>query len=434
MNKFWEVFRYELIRNGRRKGFLVATFGIPLLMGIFMLGFHIYQISQTEEEANPLAALALEQMEKAGYVDESGLFGEIPSRFAEVLSIYPDEASALADLEAEAIDAYFFIPADYLETGEVVLHMRDLQIFLMEEGSRTIEQLIYSTFADGLDEAHLLRLSNPAEFSEFTMTLNAETGTSEVSQESNEMVQGGQFAIVYIFSILFFVALMATNNYLMQTVIEERENRLIEILLSTVTATDLLGGKILAMALLGLFQLFVWIAGGALLFYIAGNVDTYAAILSTLNIQIRPEWVGLMLVYFVLMYMVFAAVFGTIGAISGSAQEGSQYAGLIVLPTLLPYYFFSLIQAEPNGAVAVGFSIFPLTSPITMISRMVVGDVPLWQIVGSVMIVGITAIAALWMAGRIFRVQTLLTGQKLKLKDIPRLVFADSMGRKLREA
>jgi ABC-2 type transport system permease protein len=434
MNKFWEVFRYELIRNGRRKGFLAATFGIPLLMSVIMFGFHIYQINQTEEAANPLAALALEQLEKAGYVDESGLFGEIPTRLEDALVLYPDEASALAAMEAEEIDVYFFIPADYLETGSVVLHMRNLQIFLLTDGSSIAEQLIYSTFASGLDEARLLRLSNAAEFSEYTVTLNAETGQNEVSQESNEMVEGGQFAIVYIFSILFFIALMATNNYLMQTVIEERENRLIEILLSTVTATDLLGGKILAMACLGLFQLLVWILAGALMFYVAGNLETYAMILSTLNIEIKAEWLVLMLVYFILMYLLYAAIFGTLGAISGSAQEGSQYASLVILPTLLPYYFFSLIQAEPNGGVALGFSIFPLTAPITMISRMVVGDVPLWQIIGTVLIVGITALAALWMAGRIFRVQTLLTGQKLKLKDIPGLLFADNIVRKAKRA
>jgi ABC-2 type transport system permease protein len=434
MKKLWEVFRYELIRNGRRKGYLAATFGIPLLMAALMLAFHIYQITRTEEESNPLAALALEQLEKAGYVDESGVFEEIPSRLERALVLYPDEASALAALQADDIDVYFFIPADYLETGTVILHMRNLQVFLMSDGSSIAEQLVYSTFASGLDEAHILRLSNPAEFSEFTLSLNTETGTSEVSQESNEMVEGGQFAIVYIFSILFFVALMATNNYLMQTVIEERENRLIEILLSTMTTAELLGGKILAMACLGLFQLFVWIAGGALLFYVAGNVETYAAILATLNIQIHPEWLVLMLVYFILMYMLFAAVFGTIGAISGSAYEGSQYAGLIVLPTILPYYFFGLIQAEPNGPVALAFSIFPLTSPITIISRMVVSEVPVWQIIGSVVLVGITGIAALWMAGRIFRVQTLLTGQKIKLKDIPSLLFADNLSRKAKEA
>lgn len=436
MSKFWEIFRYELIRNGRRKGYLAASFGIPLLIALGMLGFHFYQISQSaeDESANPFEALALEEVEKAAYVDESGVFGVIPSRLEAALVQFPDVASATAALQAEQIDVFFHIPADYLETGQVILHMPGLQFILLSDGTQLAEQLIYSTFASGLDEARLRRLSNPAFFTEYTVNLNGEAGTSEVASESNEMIEGGQFAIVYVFSILFFISLMATNNYLMQTVIEERENRLIEILLSTVTPMDLLGGKILAMACLGLFQMFIWIGSGALLFSIAGNLETYSAILSSLNIQLHPEWFGLMLVYFLLMYLIFASVFGTLGAISGSAQEGSQYAGLVVLPTILPYYFFSLIQAEPNGLVATLFSAFPLTSPITTISRMVVAEVPLWQIIGSVVIVALTAVASLWMAGRIFRVQTLLTGQKMKLQDIPRLIFREDSKRKLKEA
>src|SRR6185369_14817898 len=165
-------FRYELIRNGRRKGFLAATFGIPLIVAVFMLGFHIYQLSKSPDEANPLAALALEQLKHAGYVDESGLFAEVPSRLESLHRLYPDEATALQALEAKEIDVYFYIPADYIQTGTVVLHMRNLQLFLMDDGTKTAQQLIYSTFASGLNEAHLLRLSSPAEFSEYTVTLN----------------------------------------------------------------------------------------------------------------------------------------------------------------------------------------------------------------------------------------------------------------------
>lgn len=434
MKKLWEVFRYELIRNGRRKGYLAGTFGVPLFMALLMVGFHLYQSNRSPEELNPLESLNLEHLKKAAYVDESGLFPEVPSELEAVLEHLPDEASALAAMNAEEIDAYFIIAADYLETGEVVLHMPELQIFLIDEGPALAERLIYNTLASGLNPEQLERLGNPANFTEYTIALNGESGEGEIATTSNEMIEGQQFAIVYIFSILFFVALMATNNYLMQTVIEERENRLIEILLSTVTANELLAGKILAMACLGLFQIFVWIAGGFALFMLAGNMETYAMILASFSIDFHPELIGLMLVYFLLMYLVFASVFGAIGAISGSVQEGSQYAGIVVLPTLLPYYFLSLFQAEPNGVVAIIFTIFPLTSPLTTIARLVVTDVPMWQVAGSIIIVGLTAVAALWMTGRIFRVQTLLTGQKLKLKDIPSLLFADNTPRKVKEA
>src|SRR5690606_4620944 len=143
-------------------------------------------------------------------------------------------------------------------------------------------------------------------------------------------------------------------------------------------------------------------------------MDSYSFILSSLNLELRPELFALMAVYFVLMYLVYAAVYGMIGAISGSAQEGSQYAGFLILPTMIPFYFMPILQNDPNG----------LTATITILARTVIAGVPLWQTILSVVLLFVLAIASMWMAGRVFRVQTLLSGTKLKMSDIPRLIFA----------
>ncbi len=418
MNRLWLVFSYELKRNITRKGYLFATIGIPLLAILFYVGYPVYQSFREPEteDTNPLAELALDRLERAGYVDNSGVFTQPATRFDDVLFKYETEAEALSALEAEEIDVFLVFPEDYLDTGDVTLHIADLNITLIGDGRSLSEQLAYSTFASGLDEIRLRRLSNPASFTDFDLSLDTE-GATETSEE-------GQFWLVYVFAMVFFVSLILTNTYLMQTVIEERDNRMIEILISTVKPSELLGGKILAMAFLGMLQILCWALVAYALFTFAPNIDTYTALMASFNIEIQASLLPLMGLYFVLMYLIYAAIFGTIGAISGSAQEGSQYSGFLVLPAMIPFYFFPLIQSDPNGLFATVLSIIPITSPITIMARMVIGDVPVWQIGLSIILLALLAGLAMWMAGRIFRVQTLLSGTKLKIGDIPRLIMA----------
>ncbi|GAB5490406.1 MAG: ABC transporter permease [Phototrophicaceae bacterium] len=420
MNRLWLVFQYELKRNISRKGYLFATFGLPLVAILIYVGFPIYQSFQLPEEeaTNPLAELSLDRLERAGYVDHSGVFTEPSARFEDVLFPYDSEADALNALEAEEIDVYLVFPEDYLETGDVSVHVANVNIMLVGDGESLSEQLAYSTFASGLDEIRLRRLNNPTIYTDFDLSLNAESSGAGAGTDD------GEFWFVYVFAMVFFISLILTNTYLMQTVIEERDNRMIEILISTVKPSELLGGKILAMALMGMLQILCWGLVASILFALAPNFETYADLMAYMDIQIDVNLLFLMVVYFVLMYLVYAAVFGTIGAISGSAQEGSQYSGFIVLPAMIPFYFFPLIQSDPNGLFATVLSIIPITSPITIMARMVIGDVPSWQIGLSIVLLALLAAGAMWMAGRIFRVQTLLSGTKLKFADIPRLVFA----------
>ncbi|MGB7338466.1 MAG: ABC transporter permease [Phototrophicaceae bacterium] len=418
MNRLWLVFVHELRRSATRKGYLFATFGIPLIAAAIFFGYPVYQSMQSADDdaGNPLQELDLDQLERAGIVDFSGVFENPPERFAEVLIPYADEASARIALEAEEIDVFLVFPEDYLETGEASLHIPNLNLTLLGEGESIGTQLAYSTFATGLDEIRLSRLGNPAIFTDFDLSIS--------NEGSNNATEDGQFLVVYVFAMVFFIGLMLTNTYLMQTVIEERDNRVLEILISSVKPTQLLAGKILALSLLGLLQIVTWVSVVLGLLYAASSIELYAGIINNLSVSLNPELFGLMAIYFVLMYLLYAAVFGTIGAVSASSQEGSQYVGFLVLPALLPFYFFSLIQAAPNGALAVGFSIFPITAPITIMARTVIASVPFWQIALSIALLIILTIGAMWMAGRIFRVQTLLSGTKLKVADIPRLIFA----------
>lgn len=413
-NRIWQVFVYELRRNLRRKGFLFTTFGIPLLGYVLFFGYQ-FITSRNASAGEDLAATITESdqfqgISKAGYVDHSGLFTSIPDELASVLSSYPDEQSAQAALDAGELDIYYVFPADYVETGDVTAYLPKFSIAKVDES--IIQQLVYSQFAQGVNPDLINRLLNPVNLREVNLTRDS-SGETASDFDSD-------FAIIYLFVMILMVSQFTTNGYLMQTIIEEKETKLIEILVSVVRPTRLLAGKILALGLLGLLQVVVWLGAVLLLAQIAGSIGTTLAFL--LNISIPPGTLLLFLVYFILGYMFFAAVYGMIGAISNSMQEGPQYATIFILPSILPLYFMTLFQSQPDGAFATILSILPITAPLSMVIRLTISTVPAWQIILSITLLFFMAVGMMWLAGRMFRVNTLLAGQPLKVRDIPKLL------------
>ena len=159
MQKILEVFWFELKRNIRRKGYLFATFGIPLLGFVLTLGFQV--ISSLGGAPNPIADFDFEGIQAAGFVDESGLFAE-SGAFNDTLRIFDDTEAAQAALDAGEIDVYYEIAADYLETGDVHLFIH--QLSLNKINSAPMEQLFYTTFASDVSSDLIRRVALPSQY------------------------------------------------------------------------------------------------------------------------------------------------------------------------------------------------------------------------------------------------------------------------------
>ncbi len=414
----FKVFAYELRRNLLRRRYLFTTFGIPLLAIGLVLGYQFISSRAAQNEEPDDAGETVQMPDfgtigRAGYVDLSGRFADAGD-LASSLIAYPDEAAAQAALNEGAISIYYLIPPDYLETGSVTLVQPRLNITSINDAP--IRRLILNTLSEGVDPQIFQRLVNPSNIEVSNLTLvNAEDASNE----------DGSFLLVYVFALVLMMSLFTTSGYLMQSVIEEKETRLIEILISTVRPGQLLAGKILAMGIVGLVQVAAWIVGIFVLAEVAsgGAVGQAAGVLAAIaNLQIPLHILPVLLLYFVLSYFMFAGMFSILGALSNSLREGPQYAVLFTLPAALPLYFISLFSSAPDGPIPTVMSIFPLTAPIAMTSRLVIANVPVWQVALSLGLLALTGIGIMWLAGRAFRVNLLLAGQLPKLKDLPRLL------------
>lgn len=406
-SSFWSVFKYEIIRTLRKKGFLFSLFGLPIL-GLILVAVLRGSLGNADPTQQLLElAFDTSNVGKSGYIDYSGLFPQVGVLASDVMIRYEDEASARVALDADEIDAYYIIPTDYAETGNIqsVLPSFSLSSFT----STPMRMLFFSQIGENVSQENLTLLAVAPNFQ--VTQLQNETDAKVVNEDNNNTA-------VNIFAILFVFALFGTNGYLMQTVIEEKETRLIEILLSSLTPFSLLTGKILALGVLGLFQLVVYIATmliGVVLF--GGDL----AFMSALNLSVGT--IVILVIYFLLGYLFFAAMFGAVGALSTSITEGPALATVFILPAMIPLILSSIFAQEPNGSLATFLSLFPLTSPMAMIMRTSITDVPIGELLLSIGILAIAVAGMLWFAARLFREHTLLAGAGFKVRDIPRLVF-----------
>jgi ABC-2 type transport system permease protein len=428
MKNTWKIFRYEVQRNAKRKGYLFTTFGLPILAIVVSLVIQFIgdqnarqaaeQAAQEAEQAatNPDAPqtgggspFSFEGIEQAGYVDSSGLFSDAPAMDA--ILAFPDEASAEAALAAGEIDALYIIPPDYATTGQVTVVVEE--ITLNNISSAPITELLFSELSNTLPPLTLVRLRDPANIN----TINLQRVPTNENAVNNE---DSNFALVYGFGILFLVTVFGTSGYLMQSVIEEKENRLVEILLSSVRPAQLLAGKVLALGLLGIGQLVAWFA----ISYAFLTIQASRGIPNPLaSLYIPPEMLPILVIYFLLGYLMFAAAFGGVGALSNSISEGPQLSFVFGIPVFITFYLFPLFINSPNGALPTFLSLFPLSSPLAMVMRSVVAPVPAWQIALSLGLLLLGVIGMFWVAGKMFSVQTLLSGKVPKLRELPKLIF-----------
>ncbi|MBL8155790.1 MAG: ABC transporter permease [Anaerolineae bacterium] len=394
MNKMWLIARREYLYNLRRPAFLFAVFGAPLFT--FFMWFVIFALISNSESD-------IESVGKVGYVDQAGLLANptFPGDGADRFVAFADETAARAELDARTIGAYFVLPPEYLRNGAVPLYsFSGAPEALKDE----IETFLLANLSQQLPAGVPLdRIQSPVEL------------TVHANDSGRDLTEANVPALVFIPMIFAFVFLMAagvTSGYLMNGIVEERTNRIMEILVTSVTPTQILGGKILGLGALGLTQIVIWLAAGALLIRFGQNIPALSGVAFPVDLMI------VLLVYFVLAYFLLAAIQAGIGALVGSEEESRQYASILSILFIIPFFFIITFVTEPNGTTAMILTFIPFTSPMTMLLRLGFGAVPAWQIVASMLILLVTTILIAWLSARVFRWALLRYGKRLSLRDV----------------
>lgn len=395
MAKLWLVAKREYLHNIRRRGFLFAAFGVPLftiaaMAVVFMLAV------ENETDASRVG--------NVGYVDHSGVVAEAINK-PETFVVYESEDEARAALDAREIGAYFVIAEDYMQNGLVTLYSAS---DTPEALTDAIDSFLLANLSTDLDPEIAQRIEAPVDM--LVKTLN----NGRVISENGTV---GLVLAPIIFVMVFMLGTQTTSGYLMSGVVEEKTNRIMEILVTSVTPFQLLFGKILGLGALGLTQLAAWVVIGSLALTFGEGVEVLA------GVTIPPDMLVVGLIYFLLGYFMLASLMAGIGAVIGSEQESRQWTGIFSLISVIPFFLITEFFLNPDGFAVVFLTLFPLTSPVAVILRMGFGSVPLWQLVASIALLLVTTLVIVWAAARIFRWSLLMYGKHPTPRQIINAVF-----------
>ena len=395
MKKFWLIFWHEYLRHVKRKRFIFALLSLPLIAAATIgIGFLAVVV---EMDSSPvgfvLAPEIIPNPQPLPAEEGFSIFKTPPVQF------YDSEDAALADLKAKILQAYFVLDPNYLQNGQATLVANE------NPGDN-----VRSDFGDFL-RFNLLRNQPPDVINRLNEG-NTFTVRSLDGRETDEN-NFATFLMPLLTGLIFIVVINISGGYLLQAVVEEKENRTMEIMVTSASPSQIMSAKTAGNLSVGITQLVVWIVFITLAFSAAKLVFPALA-----KVNLDLSFIPLMLAVLLPAFVMIGALMATLGATATEAREAQQWAGLFTLPLVMPYWLVTPIMYNPNGGLAVGLSLFPLTAPVTLPLRAAFTTVPFWQIALSISLLILTAAAALWVAGRAFRMGMLRYGKRISLKEL----------------
>ena len=400
MNKTVLILKHEFRQTIKRKGFVIMTLAFPLIV---LLVIGIYQIVQGIDTPP-----ALDEEVAIGYIDDVGGFDDYINQSGGITFIaYQTEEKATGALLAEDISEYFIIPLDYVSEGVVTRYTLEKEVEPPDEIQWAMKSFLLSNLLEGQTSLEIAeRVKAPLQL--YSIRLD-ETGN--VATEQGGV---GAFIIPFLFGFLLIIAIFSSSGYLLQGLGEEKENRIMEILLSSVSTRQLLTGKVLGLGAAGLVQMVIWLLSAVFLVRLAST--TIGGVLSTLQISGNLLFLGI--VYFFLGYLLFAVLMAGIGAIGATARESQQMSMLIIMPVWIPAWVSFLFIEDPDHIVNTILTIIPITAPMAVFMRLGVSEIPTWELVLSISILIAGIIGGLVLAAKVFRTFVLMYGKRPRLGEI----------------
>jgi ABC-2 type transport system permease protein len=402
MRKLWLVARREYLKCTRAKGFLLLTLGLPACL-LVVVGISIL-VSLNSEQAST----------RVGYVDQAGVIGTVAefggaagtgaestpgtTRFVAYLNV----TEAQPALSAGEIKALFVLPQDYVASGRVQAYYWTNRP--SDKVLKTFTGLLRSSLVTGKPEDVRVRaLDGPTDV--VMRSLDGKGGDGAQ--------RGAGFLVPMALGLFFMFSIMSTSGYLLQAVTDEKENRTAEVMATSVSANQLIGGKTAGLVAVALTQIFLWVAVLAL------GLAVGARFLEPLRqVHVSVTFLIAMVLFFVPSYILAAGIMVALGAVVTNFQQGQQISGALMILFLLPLFLLALVFGNPNSPVLVFFSLFPTTSFSMLAFRWGAAAIPLWQLIAGWLILVLSAAAVVVIAPRIFRRGMLGYGRHMSLRGV----------------
>jgi ABC-2 type transport system permease protein len=405
MNKTFLVFKNELLTTIKRRSFILTLILIPL--GGFILTWVIGgfgQNTQSQQISELLVPSTPPEQEVYGLVDKNNLIDSIPQDYEDVVLPYDNEAEALSALDEGKITAFYIIEDNYVKDGKITLVRPDFNPLGGNNASYMIEDILTGALlSDNPDLANRIQ---------FPMDLEYNILAPETSRDPNSSLT---FFLPYVVTMLFYMVILGSSSLMLNSITNEKSNRIIEILMTSIQPRQMLMGKIIALGLVGLLQTIVWTSSGYFLLILSGRSINLGE-----GFMLPPSILIWGILFFLAGYALYGSLMAGLGALVPNLREASQATIFVVIPMVIPLVLLSPIIENPNGALAITFSLIPFTAPITMMTRLSAGSVPIWQSLLSLVLIFTTTYFVIRSVAGFFKATNLLSGSAFNFKRFVR--------------
>jgi ABC-2 type transport system permease protein len=416
MNKVITIIKREYLSRVRSKGFIIGTALSPLLLMSFVLipmlvargsgraHYRLAVLDQTGDEA--LHTRVKELLTASDPRSDTYEVRREVVNSAEQLEARQQELNR--EMIEKKLDGYVVVPSDVLSPrGKIFYHTQNVSDFGRNSRiSRDFNTAVIERrmTLEGIDAARVNELSKRIEM--------------ETINERGERERGQTVILAYALLMILYITILVYGIAVMRGVIEEKQSRIIEVLLSSVKPFQLMLGKLVGIGLVGLTQYLIWASFAVL---ISGLAAAQSLTFSSLRFpQVSLSLMVFFVLYFLLGYFLFATFYAMVGAIVSSEEDGQQVQMPVTMTIVIPVAISSIILRNPNSGLATALSLVPFFSPVLMFMRISIQPPPWWQIALSLLLLLATILGAVWVAAKIYRVGVLMYGKRPTLPELAR--------------
>lgn len=397
MHNLLTVITFEVIRVLKKKSFWAMVFGFPIMIGA-VFGIVFLSNNATRDAADKLK----EQTFSIAITDDSHLLSpQITSAFHAKMTT---KEAGISAVKNGTVDAYFYYPAD-VSAHHIEIYGKNVGLF---ENGR------YSSVALALLSQSVQNTVSPQIR---TVLQNAAASDTTIYRDGRAYDPFKEMILPGIFLVLFYVLMSFFAGQALTSTTEEKENRVIEMILTTIEARTLIIGKIISLIILMLIQ-GVLVVAPVLIGYLLFRDQLNLPNIDLSGLPVDWARIGIAAVIFILSFAFFTGVLVLIGATMPTAREANQFMGFVMIALYGPLYAVSLFISMPDAPIVRFLSLFPLTSPIPLLMRNAAGNLQPWEIAAGALILLISSIFVLILAVRVFRFGALEYSRKVSLKEM----------------
>lgn len=418
MHKILAVIKREYLQIIRTKGFIIGTVLGPVLM----LSFIVVPVV--------MSVIAVPQQERIGVIDRSGeIFTDLDeglrpftlqdgSRRYELEEFKSSEEdpelkeSLNQKVLTKILTAYIYIPEEIIEKGKaefVSEHVSDFNKTINIQNALNNVIIQRRLKGEDLDPERIGRLMTPVDLS-----------TKKVTKRGVEEETGGTFMVSYFMVLILYMTLIFYGQAVMRGVIEEKNSRVVEVVLSSLRPFQLMAGKIIGIAAVGLTQYAIWSVFGLVMATSGGTiVSGFFPRAEEFTMPSIPTYIFVyFVVFFILGYFLYSTLFAAIGSMVNSEKEAQQLMMPVIMLLVIPLLLILFVMRSPSSSLSVTLSLIPFFTPMLMMLRVSILLPPFIQILASILLLILATLLMIWISGKIYRVGILMYGKPPSLPEI----------------